>query len=274
MYLHPRLLALTEGVRLRILAAALVGLLAMAAGVARLALAATVIVKVIHEGAAFSTLTWALVVMAVLIVARSALQYLQEVISHHTASIVKVQLRKSLYEHSLALGPGYFDQSRTGEVMLSLADGVERLEAFFGKYLPQLIVAAVAPILIFIFMAIIDLRIGFIFLGFALFTLIAPNLFHRWNRSSSMARREAYGALGADFLDAVQGLGTLKAFGQSRVRGQLLADRARRLYRTTMGVLAANSVTSAITVLSISAVAAVALIANASRAGSLRCFHL
>jgi len=164
MYLHPRLLALTEGVRLRILAAALVGLLAMAAGVARLAVAAVVIVKVIHEGAAFSTLTWALVAIAVLIVVRSVLQYLQEVISHHTASIVKVQLRKSLYEHSLALGPGYFDQSRTGEVMLSLADGVERLEAFFGKYLPQLIVAAVAPILIFIFMAIIDLRIGFIFL--------------------------------------------------------------------------------------------------------------
>ncbi|PKB66159.1 MAG: thiol reductant ABC exporter subunit CydC [SAR202 cluster bacterium Io17-Chloro-G4] len=265
MYLHPRLLALTEGVRLRILAAALIGLLAVAAGVARLAVAATVIVKVIHEGAAFSTLTWALVIMAALIVVRGALQYLQEVISHHTASIVKVQLRKTLYEHSLALGPGFFDQTRTGDVMLSLADGVERLEAFFGKYLPQLIVAALAPILIFIFMAIIDLRIGFIFLGFALFTLVAPNFFHRWNKSSSMARREAYGVLGADFLDAVQGLGTLKAFGQSRVRGQLLADRSRRLYRTTMGVLAANSVTSAITVLGIAAGASAALAYGAVR---------
>ena len=77
MYLHPRLLALTEGVRLRILAAAVIGLLAVAVGVARLAVAATVIVKVIHEGAAFSTLTWALVIMAGLIVARSLLQYLQ-----------------------------------------------------------------------------------------------------------------------------------------------------------------------------------------------------
>ena len=109
MYLHPRLLALTEGVRLRILGAAVIGLLAVAVGVARLAVAATVIVKVIHEGATFSTLTWALVIMAGLIVARSLLQYLQEIISHHTASIVKVQLRKNLYEHSLALGPGYFD---------------------------------------------------------------------------------------------------------------------------------------------------------------------
>ena len=259
MYLHPRLLALTEGVRLRIVAAALLGLLAMGAGIARLAVAAIVIVKVIHEGAAFSTLTWALVAIAGLIVVRSILQYFQEVISHHTASIVKVKLRKRLYEHALALGPGYFDQARTGDVLLSLADGVEKLEAFFGQYLPQIIVAALAPLIIFIFMAIIDLQTGFIFLGFALFTLLIPNLFHRWTRDSSMARRQAYGVLGADFLDAVQGLGTLKAFGQSRARGQVLADRARKLYRTTMGVLAANMATSSITVLGISAGAALAL---------------
>ena len=159
----------------------------------------------------------------------------------------------------MALGPGYFDQARTGDVLLSFADGIEKLESFFGKYLPQFIVAALAPVIIFVFMAIIDLQTGFIFLGFALFTLIIPNLFHRWNRASSMARREAYGALGADFLDAVQGLGTLKAFGQSRARGQVLADRARSLYRTTMGVLAANMATHSITVLGISAGAAVAL---------------
>ncbi|PKB58721.1 MAG: thiol reductant ABC exporter subunit CydC [SAR202 cluster bacterium Casp-Chloro-G2] len=234
-------------------------MLAVAAGIARLSVAAVVIVKVINEGAAFSSLTWPLAAMAGLIVLRSGLQYLQEVISHHTASIVKVALRERLYRHCLALGPGYFDQSRTGDVLMSLAEGVERLEAFFGRYLPQMIVAALAPLLIFVFMAVIDLRTGLVFLAFALFTLVIPNLFHRWTRDSSMARRDAYGALGADFLDAVQGLPTLKAFGQSKARGELLADRARALFRTTMGVLAANSATSALTILGIAAGAAVAL---------------
>lgn len=265
MYLHPRLLALAIGVRWRILLAALVGMLAAAAGIARLAVAAVVIVKIIHEGAAFNTLLWPIVAMAGLIVLRSGLQYLQEVISHHTASIVKVALRERLYQHCLALGPGYFDQSRTGDVLMSLAEGVERLEAFFGRYLPQMIVAALAPILIFAFMAIIDFRTGLVFLAFALLTLVLPNLFHRWNRRSSMARRDAYGALGADFLDAVQGLPTLKAFGQSRARGLLLADRARALFRTTMGVLAANSATSALTILGMAAGAAVALAWGAVR---------
>ena len=265
MYLHPRLLALAKGVRWRIILAAVVGMLAVIAGVARLAVAAVVIFEIIHEDAAFSSLAWPLAGMIGLILVRSGLQYLQEVISHHTASVVKVALRERLYNHCLALGPGYFDQSRTGDVLMSLAEGVERLEAFFGRYLPQMIVAALAPILIFVFMAIIDFRTGLVFLAFALLTLVLPNLFHRWTRNSSMARRDAYGALGADFLDAVQGLPTLKAFGQSRARGVLLADRARTLFRTTMGVLAANSATSALTILGIAAGAAVALAWGAVR---------
>ena len=259
MYLHPRLLALAADVRWRIIISAIVGMLAVAAGVARLAVAAVIIVEVVRGNATFESLTWPLVIMAALIVARAALQYLQEVMSHHTASLVKVKLRERLYEHSLALGPGHFDAARTGDALMSLAEGVERLEAFFGRYLPQMIVAALAPVVIFVFMAIIDLWTGVIFLAFALLTLVIPNMFHRWNRERSMARRDAYGALGADFLDAVQGLATLKAFGQSRVRGELLAERARVLFRTTMGVLAANAATGALTILGITGGAAVAL---------------
>ena len=259
MYLHPRLLSLASDVRWRIIISAVVGMLAVAAGVARLAVAAIIIVEVVRGNATFESLTWPLVIMAVLIVVRAYLQYLQEVMSHHTASMVKVKLRERLYEHSLALGPGHFDSSRTGDALMSLAEGVERLEAFFGRYLPQMIVAALAPVVIFIFMALIDFYTGLIFLAFALMTLVIPNLFHRWNRERSMARRDAYGALGADFLDAVQGLSTLKAFGQSGVRGELLADRARQLFRTTMGVLAANAATGSLTVLGITGGAAVAL---------------
>ena len=259
MYLHPRLLSLAVDVRWRIIISAVVGMLAVAAGVARLAVAAVIIVEVVRGNATFESLTWPLVIMAGLIVARAYLQYLQEVMSHHTASLVKVKLRERLYEHSLALGPGHFDSSRTGDALMSLAEGVERLEAFFGRYLPQMIVAALAPVVIFIFMALIDFYTGLIFLAFALLTLVIPNLFHRWNRERSMARRDAYGALGADFLDAVQGLSTLKAFGQSRARGELLAERARNLFRTTMGVLAANAATGALTILGITGGAAVAL---------------
>ena len=123
---------------------------------------------------------------------------------------------------------------------MSLAEGVERLEAFFGRYLPQMIVAALAPVAIFIFMALIDFRTGLIFLAFALLTLVIPNMFHRWNRERSMARRDAYGALGADFLDAVQGLATLKAFGQRAV-----PSRRERRSNTASGTSWSRAVTTA-----------------------------
>ena len=73
-------------------------------------------------------------------------------------------------------------------------------------------------------------------------------------------RRKAFGELGAEFLDSVQGLATLKAFGQSKTRGQFLAEKARHLYRSTMGIVAVDGVSSATTVLGISAGATAALV--------------
>jgi ATP-binding cassette subfamily C protein CydCD len=69
------------------------------------------------------------------------------------------------------------------------------------------------PLLIFVCMVWFDVVTALVFVAFALFTLIVPFFFTRWTASSSLKRRQAYSALGADFLDAVQGLTTLKAFG-------------------------------------------------------------
>ncbi len=264
MYFNLRLFAMTDGYRLRILAAVVMGLVAIGAGIARLALSGLVIAQV-FQGAALSTLTAPLIGVAGLIALRGLFQYLRDAVSDQTANAVKIALRRRLYEHSLALGPGHFDRRRTGDVLMSLVEGVESLETFFGQYLPQLFVAAVAPILIFAFMAALDVQIGLIFLGFAVLTLLVPAFLQRWNRVRNLARRDAYGALGADFLDSVQGLGTLKALGQSKRRGELLAGRARDVFRRTMGVLVADGASGAATVLGISAGATLALVSGAIR---------
>ncbi len=254
-----------RGVRGRVALAAALGLIAVAAGVARLAVSGDVIARVFRGEAAYGALVAPLLAVAGLIVVRGYFQYLQATHSHRTSSIVRVSLRKRLYTHSLALGPGHFDTRRTGDVILTLGDSVEALETFFGQYLPQLLVAAAAPVLIFAFVSFLDLQMGATFLAFAVFTLLVPGIFHRWNRKSSSERRDSYGAMGAEFLDSVQGLTTLKAFGQSRQRGEVLAERARRLYRSTMGVLAANQATGSVTMLGISAGAATALGVGAMR---------
>src|SRR4029077_18990854 len=258
MYLDKRLLRLTRGVRARILAAAFVGLCAVVAGLARLTLSGLVIAGVLL-GNRFSSLILPIGGIVGCTLLRGLLQYVRDRISQGTAARVKVELRRQLFEHSLAMGPGQFDQSRTGDVLTILGEGVERLQVFFGQFLPQMIVAGLAPILIFFLMASIDVSIGFIFLFFAVFTLVGPALFFLFSRESSRRRRKAYGALSADFLDSMQGISTLKIFGQSRAWGDTLAARAHQVYRATMGVLAVNLMSSGIGTFGITAGSASAL---------------
>ena len=265
MYFDWRLYGLTRGVRLRILFAAVLGLIAVGAGVARLAISGVVIYRVLSGQASFSALFLPLSIIAVLIVVRGLFQYWQYAVSHHTANVVKINLRRDVYEHALRLGPGYFDRNRTGDVVLTLVEGIERLETFFGQYLSQIIVSAIAPIAIFAYMVTLDVYIAIIFLVFAFLTLAVPAMFYTWNRDSSFRRRQSYGELGADFLDSVQGLATLKSFGQSESRGRALAERAQNLYRSTMGVVAANGATSGASIFFMATGAAVALAVGAVR---------
>ena len=250
---------------MRILFAALLGLIAVGAGVSRLAVSGVVIYRVLTGQASFSALAGPLLVIAGLIVVRSLFQYWQNAYSHHTANAVKIGLRRRLYAHSLELGPSYFDRNRTGDVVLTMVEGIERLETFFGQYLSQIIVSAIAPVAIFVYMATLDLVIAAVFIVFAFLTLALPALFHSWNKVSSFRRRQSYGELGSDFLDSVQGLSTLKAFGQSRVRGRLLAERAGHLYRSTMGVVAANGATSGASIFFMAVGAGAALALGAVR---------
>jgi ATP-binding cassette subfamily B protein len=259
MYFNLRLWAMTAGFRIGIFLAALLGLLAIGAGIARLAITGIAIARV-FQGDELSSLYPELGAIAILVVLRGALQYARDMLSDSTASRIKIGLRQQLYEHAVALGPGHFDQRRTGDVLMTLVDGVEALEAFFGKYLPQFFVAAIAPVLIFGYMAFLDISIGLIFLVFAIFTFLAPSLLHRATRHLSIMRRDAYGTMGADFLDSVQGLATLKAFGQSKVRGQFLAERAKGVYKTTMRVFMVDGSSGGLTLLGISGGAALALV--------------
>ena len=265
MYFDPRLFALTQGVRLRIAFAAALGLIAVGAGVSRLAVSGVIIYRVLSGQASFSALAMPLLSIAALILVRSLFQYWQNAVSHHTANVVKIRLREEAYAHALKLGPGFADRNRTGDLVLTLVEGIERLETFFGQYLSQIIVSAIAPIAIFAYMVTLDLYIALIFLAFALATLAVPAVFHRWNRNNSYRRRRSYGELGSEFLDSVQGLATLKSFGQSKQRGKELEQRINSLYRSTMGVVAANQATSGTSILFMATGAAVALAVGAIR---------
>jgi ATP-binding cassette subfamily C protein CydCD len=153
---------------------------------------------------------------------------------------MKVRLRGRIYAHLLDLGPGSLGTRRTGDVLVAAVEAVEQLDIYFGRYLPQLVVSLVAPVGIFLLMAWIDLPSALLFLAFAALALLAPNLFRTRTNVTSVERRRAYDDLAAEFVDAIQGLPTLKAFGQGARTGKDLARRSWSLFEATMSVLALN----------------------------------
>ena len=246
MYFDLRLWGFTQGVRLRIFGAVAVGVVAVLFGIARLALLGWLIARV-FAGAPLDELVLPFIGVGVVMVVRGWLEYLRTMVAHNTAAIVQVHLRRVIFDQITQLGPAHFGLERTGDAIVAMIEGVEQLEIYFGQYLPQLIVSILTPFLIFAVVAFFDVPIALVMLAAALFTLVAPQIFHHWDEKSSLERGRSYQAFAAEFLDSVQGLTTLKAFGQSKARAKKLKTRAEDLFRSTMWVLATNSLARGIT---------------------------
>ena len=267
MHFEPRLWQFTEGVRLRIAGSAAIGLIAAIFGIARLALLGWLLAKV-FRGEPFANLVLPFVLVAAVMLARGLLEYARNMAAHRTAALVQVNIRERLYDKVMELGPAHFGRQRTGEVILSIIDGVEQLETYFGRYLPQVLVALLMPLGIFAFVAVLDLPIATVLLGFALISLFLPMTFNRWHRRASESRKRTFGGFGAEFLDSVQGLATLKAFGQSGARSRMLAEKANALFNSTMWVVSTHTIARGVTDTSIAVGAAATLGIGAYRVAS------
>jgi len=258
MHFETRLWQFTEGVRGRISWAILIGLLGVSLGVARLGLLGWLIGR-IFSGDGLEDLWPSIAGIALVMIARGWVEQWRNMVAHETAAKVQVSLRRKVYDKLASLGPAYVGRERSGAITLALTDAVDRLEVYFGQYLPQLAVSLLAPLLIFAFVAWIDLPVALVMLVFALLAVFAPALWHSSNERSARRRQEAYSSFAAEFLDSLQGLATLKAFGQSKARGDTLEVKAREVFRSTMWVLSGNVLARGITDSSIACGAAAAL---------------
>src|SRR5580704_2621396 len=264
MHFDLRLWRLTTGLRDRITWSVLLGIAALCVGITRFVFLGRFLGGVFRGDAWVNLLPW-LLAAAVAILLRSALDHARTTIAHKTATRVQERLRARLFDKILALGPAWFGAERTGGVMLSMVDGVEQLQTFFGQYLPQVVIALCAPIAIFLFIAWWDLPVATVMLCAALFTLFLPATVHRKTARASAGRQRAFKSFGEEFLDAVQGLPTLKAFGQSKSYGAMLGAKARALSDATFWVLALNVLTRGFTDLGTAFGAAAALALGAWR---------
>ncbi|MGB6105689.1 MAG: ABC transporter ATP-binding protein [Pusillimonas sp.] len=264
MYFDYRLWRMTAGLRARMAGSVLLGLLALLAGIARYVFLGQLLARV------FDQQPWQQWLMpatcaAAMVLARAWLDHLRAVQANRSAATIQQTLRAGLYDRIVALGPAWFASQRTGGVMLSVIDGVEQLQTFFGRYLPQVAISLIAPLAIFAVIAFWDVPTAAVLLAAALFSLFGPSVVHALDRRASRARARALNEFGEDFLDAVQGLPTLKAFGQGKSFGRRLAERARRLSDQTFWVLSVSVLTRGISDLGVALGAALAITLGATR---------
>ncbi|MGA8383345.1 MAG: ATP-binding cassette domain-containing protein, partial [Stellaceae bacterium] len=258
MYFDRRLWQLTRGLRGSIVFAILLGLVASVVGIARFVILG-VLLSHVFTGGGLVAVALPAVGVAAAVLLRGSIEHRRAMVSHRTATRVQEVLRGRLYDKIAELGPAWFAGERTGGVMLSIIDGVEQLQSFFGQYIPQLSIAVLTPIAIFAFIAWWDLPVATVMLTAALVTLIAPSVFAQRERRTSQGRQQALKAFGSEFLDGVQGLPTLKAFGQSREFGRRLALKANELCDSTLRVLSTSVMTRGITDCGVAVGAAAAL---------------
>ena len=262
MMVHRKMLALTKGARARIALTVALGLAISGTFIAQGVVVALVVSRIL-SGEPWTGALALVGVVAMLAALRAALFRWREMSSMLTAADVKVALRQRLYRALLALGPGYMERTRTGTVQSILVDGVEALESYMGYYLPQSIVAVVAPLAIVAYIFVLSPLVGALTLACVLAVPLVPRLWDGLLGEYGQRHWRAYTDLNAQFVDSMQGMVTLKALNASERRGRVLQDAALALYRATMAQLSISMIRNGVVGLAMSAGVAMAVAVGA-----------
>jgi len=213
--LDPRLLRRARGARVFLGTSVLIGVASGALIVVQAVLLARGIAGVVLHGSGVAAVAWAL---AAVIAGRALLVWAQEVVAQRSAAAVKSTLRRQVLEHSLKLGPVWLSGERSSALTTLLTKGLDDLDPYFARYLPQLVLASTVPAGVIGWMATGDL----IAAGTVLITLPLIPIFMAligWaTQARSRRRQHALAVLAHHFADVVGGLPTLKLFGRAKAQ--------------------------------------------------------
>ena len=215
----------------------LLGVLGVGATIAQLVFLSKVVNSVFLAHETLAQVGPPLLLLLGLIVVRAALAWLREVAAQQAAIRVKSTLRLRLCAHLLQLGPGYSKSESTGELVATASEGIERLDAYVSRYLPQIALSVLVPLMIAAYIFPID------WISAALLLVTAPIIPLLMFLVGSYAEKHinrqwlALTRMSASFLDAVQGLPTLKMFGRSGTAGERVARLSNAFGERTLKVL-------------------------------------
>lgn len=233
-----RLLTEVRAARTHALAVGLLGVACAVLIVAQAALLAYAIDRSAVHGASVSSLQPQLLALAAVLLARAGVNGGFELSGRLGAARVMSELRARLARQLLVVCPGGRPADmRTGDLVAAAVQGVDALESWFAGYLPQLVLAALAPVAVLGWVLAIDPIPGAILAVTIPILIVFMVLIGRGARAQTRRRRRALALLSAHFLDVVRGLPTLISYRRERAQAGTLARVGERYREETMATL-------------------------------------
>ena len=258
----PRLLHLARAARTYLVVAVAVGGLTALLVVAQAWLLATSVAGAFIHGKNLGQLRGPVGLLLLVILARAGLGWASELAANRASASTKSDLRNALVERIALLGPAGLDRDRTGGLATLATKGVDTLDSYFARYLPQLFLAVIVPLTVVVVVAGNDwISAIIIALTVPLVPVFMILVGSATTRQRTGAKFRTLQRLAGHFLDVVAGLPTLKVFGRSKAQVAAIRESTDRYRETTMATLRVAFVSSLI--LELLATLSVALVAVA-----------
>src|SRR5580698_9892208 len=178
-----------------------------------------------------------LIALVVVVFARAAVSYGGEVTALRAAAAVKSQLRRGVIGRALDLGPAWLAGAREGELVTLATRGLDGLDAYFTRYLPQLVLACLVPLAVLARVAAADWLSALIIAVTLPLVPVFAVLTGLHTRVRTQRQWALLARLGGHFLDVVEGLPTLRVFGRARAQEAEIRRQAGAHAAAAMGTL-------------------------------------
>lgn len=235
--IDPRLLHHARATRLFLAAVVVLGVAGAALVIAQAMLVAEVVVGGFEDGLSGGELRTPLLLLAAVALGRALVAWLTELAAYRAGAAVKSELRGRLLARAAELGPDWLSGQRTGSLVALATRGIDALDDYFARYLPQLGLAVVVPVAVlarvvtedWVSAAIIVVTLPLI----PLFMILIG-----WATQSRMDRQwRLLSRLSGHFLDVVAGLPTLKVFGRAKAQAESIRTITSQYRQATLKTL-------------------------------------
>ena len=225
-------------------------------------LQATLLARIVaraFDGAPLGAVTTDLALLGLAFAARGAIAWAFEAAGGRAAATVLSEFRLELAERRLKAQPAALDGVEAGEIAAAAVQGVDGLRAYFGRYLPQVVLACVVPLAVLGWVAAIDLTSALVMLVTLPLVPVFMWLIGRYTEARTRERWIALRHLSTHFLDVVRGLPTLRLLNRSGAEREDIESVSEQHRRATMETLRVGFLSG--TVLELAATLGVALVA-------------